>query len=430
MMPIINDGIPMKEYMPRLIDDTVEKQLKAVGCVVIEGPKWCGKSTTAKRFSKSVVELQRAKVLEKYQTYMSTEDENVLKGEKPILFDEWQKLPELWDHIRWAVDTYGGRGQYIMTGSAKPVEDKDRHSGTGRMAKVVMRPMSLFESMESTGEVSLGDLFRSVPKISGNSKVTFNRIAYLVCRGGWPESVGSDEEAALLMAKNYFTSLTDTDITKVDDIKRDPKRARKILRSYARNTSSFASDTTIRNDVMSTNGTLDDKTLASYLNAFRKLFVIEDIEAWSPKLRSKTTIRTSDKRQFVDPSIAAAALGASPNDLIKDLETFGFLFEGLCIRDLKVYTDKLGGSVNQYRDSSGLEADAIIHLNNGDWGAVEIKLGGNEIDEAAKNLLKFKERVDTDAVREPKFLMVLSGLDYAYRRPDGVYVVPIGCLRD
>jgi len=420
----------MKEYLPRLIDDSLVKLLKASGCVVIEGPKWCGKSTTAKRFSKTVVELQRKKTLKLYQTYLYTEDENVLRGEKPILFDEWQKLPELWDHIRWAVDTYGGRGQYIMTGSAKPVEDKGRHSGTGRMATVTMRPMSLFESMESTGEVSLGDLFRSVPKISGNSKVTFNRIAHLVCRGGWPESVGDDDETALLVAKSYYKSLTDTDITDVDDIKRNPMMARKILRSYARNISSFAANDTIRDDVLATADTLDKKTLASYLNAFRKLFVIEDVSAWSPKLRSRTTIRTADKRQFTDPSIAAMALGASPNDLISDLNTFGFLFECLCIRDLRAYADKIEGNISQYHDSSGLEADAVIHLNNGDWGAVEIKLGGNEIDDAAENLLKFKGRVDTDAVREPKFLMVLTGLDYAYRRPDGVYVVPIGCLRD
>ena len=420
----------MKKYLPRMIDDKIEKQMKASGCVVIEGPKWCGKSTTAKRFSKTVVELQRSKILKLYQTYMATEEENVLKGERPILFDEWQKLPELWDHIRWDIDTNGGRGQYILTGSAKPIEDKERHSGTGRITKVTMRPMSLYESMESTGEVSLRDLFGGATKISGNSKVSFNRIAHLVCRGGWPESVGDDDETALLIAENYFRSLTDSDITKVDDIKRNPERARKILRSYARNISSFASDATIQGDVTAANGTLDDKTLTSYSNAFRKLFVIEDLSAWSPKLRSKTTIRTADKRHFTDPSIAAAALGASPDDLIGDLNTFGLLFESLCIRDLRVYADKIGGSVSQYHDSSGLEADAVVHLKNGDWGAVEIKLGGDEIDDAAANLIKFRKRVDTDEMREPKFLMVLTGLNYAYRRPDGVFVVPIGCLKD
>ena len=420
----------MKEYLPRLIEDKLEKQLKAAGCVVIEGPKWCGKSTTAKRFSNTVVELQRKKVFDQYQTYLATEEENVLKGERPILFDEWQKLPELWDHIRWDIDTNGGRGQYIMTGSARPAEDRDRHSGTGRFAKIVMRPMSLYESLESTGEVSLGNMFSGIEKISGNSNVSFNRIAYLVCRGGWPESVGDDDETALLIAENYFRSLTDTDITEVDEIRRNPERARKILRSYARHISSFASSKTIMDDVSAVNGTLDDKTLASYLNALRKLFVIEDLSAWSPKLRSKTVIRTADKRQFVDPSIAAAALGASPADLINDINTFGLLFECLCIRDLRVYAEKIGGNVNQYHDSSGMEADAVIHLRNGDWGAVEIKLGGNMIDEAAKNLLKFRDRIDTGYMREPKFLMVLTGLNYAYRRPDGVYVVPIGCLKD
>jgi len=424
------DGAEMKEYLPRLIEDQFEKQLKASGGIVIEGPKWCGKSTTAKRFSKTVVELQRKKVLELYRTYLSTQDENVLKGERPILFDEWQKLPEIWDLVRWDLDTNGGRGQYILTGSAKPKDDAKRHSGTGRIAKIIMRPMSLYESRESTGEVSLRDLFNEVPSISGNSSVTFNRIAFLVCRGGWPEAVGDDDETALLIAENYYRSLTDTDITDVDEIKRNPDRARKILRSYARQISSFASNTTIKDDVSASNGTLDEKTLSSYSNAFRKLYVIEDLPAWDPKLRSKTVIRTADKRQFVDPSIAAAALGASPADLINDLNTFGMLFECLCVRDLRIYAESLGGSVNQYRDFSDLEADAIVHLKNGDWGAVEIKLGGDMIDKAAENLLRLVNRVDTDRMKKPKFLMVLTGLNYAYRRPDGVYVVSIGCLKD
>jgi len=297
------------------------------------------------------------------------------------------------------------------------------------MAKIVMRPMSLFESSESTGEVSLGDLFREVEKISGRSEISFNRIAHLVCRGGWPESVGDDDETALLIAENYFRSLTDADITNVDGIKRNPDRARKILRSYARNISSFASNNTIQSDILATEDTLDDKTLTSYSNAFRKLFVIEDLPAWSPKLRSKAVIRTSDKRHFVDPSIAAAALGASPNDLINDLNTFGLLFESLCIRDLRIYADRIGGSVSQYRDSSDTEADAVVRLKNGDWGAFEIKLGSNMIDEAASNLIKFKQKIDVNQVRELRFLAVLTASDHAYRRSDGVYVIPIGCLK-
>ncbi|MCL2148184.1 MAG: DUF4143 domain-containing protein [Methanomassiliicoccaceae archaeon] len=420
----------MKEYMPRMIEDRLEKQLKAAGCVLMEGPKWCGKSTTAKRFSKTVVELQRASVLELYRTYLATEEENLLRGERPILFDEWQKLPELWDQIRWDIDANGGRGKYILTGSAKPKDDAGRHSGTGRIARVTMRPMSLYESRESTGEVSLGGLFGGPQSISGDSRVTFNRIAHLVCRGGWPEAVGDDDETALLTAENYFISLTETDVTDVDGIRRNPDRARRILRSYARQISSFASNTTIQKDVSATDVTLDDKTLNSYSNAFRKLFVIDDLPAWSPKLRSKAVIRTADKRQFADPSIAAAALGASPADLIGDLNTFGLLFESLCIRDLRVYADRIGGSINQYRDSSGLEADAVVHLRNGEWGAAEVKLGGNMIDEAAGNLLKLARNVDTDLIKEPRFLMVLTGSSHAYRRQDGVYVVPIGCLRD
>jgi predicted AAA+ superfamily ATPase len=354
----------------------------------------------------------------------------LLEGEKPMLFDEWQKILSLWDFIRDDIDTNGGRGQYLLTGSAKPTEDGNRHTGTGRFAKVRMRPMSLWESGDSSGQVSLSGLFGSVQSIGGDSNLNFDKIAELICRGGWPESVGEDDRVASLIARNYYASLTDSDITDVDGIKRNPERARRIMRAYARNVSSLASDKTIMDDISSNDSSLDVKTFGSYANALRKLFAIEDVPAWSPKLRSKTAMRSSDKRQFADPSIAAAALGAGSTDIMDDINTMGLLFESLCTRDLRVYAERLDGKVYHYRDNDGLEADAVVHLNNGDWGAIEIKLGGNEIDKAAENLIKLKGKIDTDGMREPKFLMVLTGLSYAYRREDGVCVVPIGCLRD
>ena len=419
----------MKSYLSRLIEEKLQRQMKAAGCIVIEGPKWCGKSTTAKRFAKTAIELQDPLVLELYRTYASTSGKKLLEGEKPMMFDEWQTIPKLWDFIRHDIDSQGGRGKYILTGSAKPLEDPDRHTGTGRFAKIIMRPMSLWESQESTGEISLKQLFGGSHDIGGNAKLNLDKIAFVICRGGWPEAICDDAETALLVASNYFQLLIESDITNVDDIKRNPERARKILRSYARHISCAATNKTIQDDVAS-GDTIDDKTLTSYTNALRKLFVIEDVLAWSPRLRSKTAIRSSSKRQFVDPAIAVAALGASPKDLFNDINTFGLLFESLCIRDLRIYAEALGGTVYYFQESRGFEVDAIVHLNNGDWGAVEIKLGGNYIDDAAKNLLKFRDKIDETHMKAPKFLMVLTGRSYAYRRPDGVLVVPIGCLKD
>ncbi|MDR3293310.1 MAG: DUF4143 domain-containing protein [Clostridiales bacterium] len=417
----------MNGYFPRLLETTIAEQSEVTGCIVIEGPKWCGKSTTAKLFAKTVIELQRSKTLEKYLMLSYSNNDLLLAGEKPLMFDEWQKIPALWDNIRAEIDVTRGKGQFILTGSARPVEDKNRHSGTGRFVRIVMRPMSLWESMESTGEVSLGTLFKGAANISGNSKLSIERTAFLICRGGWPESILMSDKNALLAARNYYRSLIEDDITGVDEIKRNPARAQWILKAYARQVSALASNRTIQQDV----NPIDEKTLSSYIDAFRKLFVIEDVAAWSPKLRSKTAMRISPKRQFVDPSVAAAALGSSPQDLLDDINTFGLLFESLCTRDLRIYAEKFGGTVYHYHDEKDLEADIIIHMDNGDWGAVEIKLGGRQIDEAAKNLLKLKDKVDSEQMREPSFLMVLTGLDYAYRRTtDGVYVVPIGCLKD
>ncbi|AIZ56749.1 hypothetical protein Mpt1_c08730 [Candidatus Methanoplasma termitum] len=421
----------MKQYIPRLLEATIEEKLDAKGCIVIEGPKWSGKSTTAKRFAKTVVELQKKKVLKDYQMFVDMDDENLFAGERPIMFDEWQKIPELWDYIRAEVDDTGARGQFILTGSAKPIEDKERHSGVGRIAKIKMRTMSLWESRDSTGSVSLAELFEGVNKISGRNEHTLNRLAFLVCRGGWPDIMYDKEKAALQASFDYLDVLLNEDITKVDNIVRDPKRAKTILKAYARNISTPARMTTIHGDVEPNDAVLDPKTLDSYITAFEKLFVIDEIEAWSPSLRSRTVIRTTNIRQLADPSIVTAVLEISPSDLISDIRTFGLIFETMAIRDLRTYAECLGGKVYQYHDANGLEADAIIHLNNGKWGAAEIKLGGDDnIEEAAKNLLKLKEKVNTDKMKEPAFLMIVTGTQNAYKRPDGVFVVPIGCLKN
>jgi len=420
----------MSKYLNRLLEKTIANTMEAMGAIVIEGPKWCGKSTTGEIYAKTIVKLQDPIVFRNYKAYASTSRSVLLRGEKPILFDEWQKIPELWDFIRLDIDEMRRPGQYILTGSAKPVEDKLRHTGTGRIAKIIMRPMSLWESKESSGEVSLAKLFAGENEIFGESKITFERYAYLVCRGGWPESIFKTEKQALLLVREYYNSLSTADIVEVDGIKRNPARAKAVLRSYARNISSLATYKTIHNDLLRNEDTFDDATLTSYVNALEKLFVIENVTAWLPKLRSKTAMRVSDRKQFVDPSIAAAALDANPNDLISDLNTFGLLFESLCIRDLRVYAQNLNGEVYHFRDVKGFEIDAIIHLGSGKWGAIEIKLGGNQIDEAASNLLKLKEKVDTEKMSDPSFLMILTGTPNAYRRLDGVLVVPLGCLKN
>lgn len=418
----------MQNYIPRLIESSISRELSAIGCVSIEGPKWCGKSTTAELFAKTIIKLQNPIIFTQYSTFASTSKENLLRGEKPILFDEWQKIPEIWDFIRTDIDETRLIGQYLLTGSSKPSKAQSRHTGTGRIAKLTMYPMSLWESSDSVGSVSLYDLFYSSHAVLGQSKITLDEIAFVICRGGWPQAVLRPDQA-LILSQDYFNSLTTEDISDVDDIKRNPRRAREILRSYARNICSFASSSTLLSDVVSNDSTMDIKTLTSYLLAFEKLFVIDNITAWTPSLRSKSVIRAAEKRQFIDPSIAATALGAKPNDLINDLKTFGFFFESLCLRDLKIYTASIGGELYHYHDSYGLEIDGIIHLSDERWGAVEIKLGGNEIEQAAKNLLCLKNRVNSN-LGEPSFLMVLTGAPYAYKRTDDVLVVPIGCLKN
>lgn len=419
-------------YLPRLIEKPITESMKTNGCIVIEGPKWCGKSTTSERFAKSVIKLQKPATYKQYRILADIGDDNLLSGEKPVLFDEWQKIPELWDYVRNYIDETSGKGLFILTGSAKPIEDKERHSGIGRMKKIIMRTMSLWESNESSGEVSLRNLFDNTKNVSGKNRYQLKDIAHIICRGGFPSAViEKDKDISLNYAKDYVNTLVSTDITSVDDIKRNPKRARAILKSYARNISTPAKMTTILKDVESNTDTQDIRTINSYIDAFSKLFVIDETESWTPKLRSKTAIRTTSTKHFVDPSIATAILDANPNDLIQDLNTFGLLFENLVIRDLKIYTQSLDGNVYNYRDKSGLEADAVIHLNDGRWGLIEIKLGGETlINEGALTLTKLKEVIDQDKMNKPAFLAIITATDsFAYKREDGIYVIPITCLK-
>ncbi len=419
-------------YYTRLIESTIRSKMSYIGAIQIEGPKWCGKSTTGSLFATTIVKLQDPIVFKRYQVYASTSKEDLLYGEKPILFDEWQKIPDIWDFVRLDVDDHPGEpGLFILTGSAKPVEDNARHSGTGRVAKIRMRPMSLFESCNSSGEVSLSALFQDPElPVRGKSELTISDQVDLVCRGGWPGIVQSPKSTTYGYLRDYFEVLVSSDIMDIDGIKRSPNKAKAVLKSYARAISTLTDFQTIARDLENVGEGIDIKTLGSYVSVFEKLFIIENVEAWTPKLRSASTIRTKAKKQFVDPSIAVVALGAHAQELKEDMETFGFFFESMVTRDLRVYLESVNGEVFHYRDSMNLEVDCILRLDDGRWAAVEVKVGGNKIEEAAANLMKLRDRVDTSQMRKPSFLMVIYGGQHAYRRPDGVIVVPIGCLRD
>ena len=423
----------MKNYRKRIADNILARKLEGKGAVLIEGPKWCGKTTTAEQVAASVLYMDDPEKKEQNITMSELNPKRLLKGETPRLIDEWQLAPKLWDAIRFEVDHRGELGQFVLTGSAVPADTKEiTHSGTGRFTWLTMRPMSLFESGESSGEVSLKTLFEQPNEIDGESKLDIDRLAFLVCRGGWPQAVDMRDEIALDQAFDYYDAVVNSDINRADNVQKNPERVKRLMRSYARNQGSQVPNTVIAQDIAANDeSSMDADTVASYLNALRKIFVVEDMPAWNPNLRSKTAIRSSDTRYYIDPSIAAAALGIGPQDLISDLKTFGFLFETLCVRDLRVFADALNGEVYHYRDKDGLECDAVVHLRNGMYGLVEIKLGGDKlIEEGSTNLKALSDRIDTDKMKNPSFLMVLTGTgDYAYRRPDGVYVVPIGCLK-
>ncbi len=419
------------QYLPRIIDDILKERMKIYGAVLIVGPKWCGKSTTAKQYAKSVLELQNPKTRQNNLEIAKNRPDFLLEGEKPRLIDEWQDAPLLWDAIRYDVDNTGLKNQYILTGSVNPIDKKVNHTGTGRIVRLLMRPMSLYESQDSTGEVSLKDIFNGKKNIKGISDKQLEDIAFLCARGGWPEVLKIPKEKAIIIARDYLEAVVHNDINAVDEKERNPIRMQSILRSLARNICTSANLETIKKDTLYNDSEISIKTISDYVSALTKLYVIDNVVAWCPKLRSKTEIRTSAKRNFIDPSLAVAALHATDKDLLKDFLTFGFIFESLCLRDLKIYADSLDGDVLFYRDKSNLECDAIIHLKDGRWGAVEIKIGSEEaIEEAATNLKKITKVVDVESINNPSFLMIITAGTYAYLREDGIYVVPITTLKN
>ena len=428
--------IKMKEYKNRIADQILADKLEAMGAVLIEGPKYCGKTTLATQQAKSILYMADPETKSQNLAMAQTNIKRLLQGETPRLIDEWQLAPQFWDAVRNEVDKRDEDGQFMLTGSAvPPKQDEIFHSGTGRMSWLKLRTMSLWESGDSSGDVSLGALFKNADSVDGASKIDIDELAFLTWRGGWPKAtLKKSKKAALLQAKEYYEAVYRYDISRVDDVERDPELTKRLMRSYSRNQGSQASAGTILADIRANESDeLSENTIYSYIKALKKIFVIEDSLAWNPNLRSKTAIRTSDTRYFIDPSIATAALGLGPDDLINDLNTFGLLFETLCVRDLRVYADALGGTVYHYRDKSNLECDAVVHLENGSYGLIEIKLGGDTlIKESAENLQLLANKLDTTKMKKPSFLMVLTGVgDYAYKRPeDGVLVVPIGCLKD
>lgn len=422
----------MKNYLPRITDKLLDERLKAKGAILIEGPKWCGKTTSAKEFAKSFIAMDEPDKTKQYKQMAELNPSVLLEGETPRLVDEWQLAPNLWNAVRYEVDKRDDFGQFILTGSAVPAEfDASMHSGTGRISRLYMRTMSLYESKDSDGAISLSDLFDDKEISCANHK-TLDDIAFLICRGGWPISIKLEGKASLFQAIDYFDSVVKNDISRVDSVKRDVEKAKSLLRSYARHVGSQAPLETIRKDMLANQAdTFDQVTLYSYIDALKKIFVIEDAPAWNPNIRSKTAIRSTDTRYFIDPSIATAALGIGPKDLTQDLNTMGFLFENLAVRDLRIYSELLDGSVYHYRDKSRLECDAVIHLRNGSYGLVEIKLGGDKlIEEGAETLKTLSDLIDTNSMKKPSFMMVLCAqAPFAYKRNDGVYVVPITSLR-
>lgn len=422
-------------YRRRIADKLLEEKLDAMGAVLIEGPKACGKTTTAEQQAKSILYMDDPEQMKQNLQLAETNIRRLLQGDTPRLIDEWQIAPQLWDAVRFEIDHRKDDGLFMLTGSAVPADDsKIHHTGAGRFAWLTMRPMSLWESGESSGDVSLGELFSHSEKVDGANALNMEEVAFAICRGGWPKSLNKKTpKAALRQAAEYFEAITRSDISRVDGVDRDEQRVKRLMRSYSRLQGAMAGIPTIVAD-MKTNEPegMSDETVASYIKALKKIFVIEDMPAWNPNLRSKTAIRTSDTRYFVDPSIAIASLGLGPNDLLNDLETMGLFFETLCVRDLRIYADANDGNVFHYRDKNGLECDAVVHLRNGNYGLVEIKLGGDtRIEEGATNLNSLAKIIDTTKMKKPSFKMVLTAVgQYAYLRTDGVMVVPIGCLKD
>ena len=402
----------MKNYKERIADAILKEKLSFMGAVLIIGPKWCGKTTTAEQISKSVLYIDDPDSKKQTKELAAIRPSVLLQGETPRLLDEWQQTPELWDAVRYEVDHRENNiGQFILTGSAVPLDKDDKmkisHSGTGRIARLTMYPMSLAESGESNGKVSLeNDLFTDNQNVFATNELSLDDIAYLICRGGWPGTLSLSPNLAIKISKEYVDAIANVDISRVDDIQRNPEFTKRLLRSYARNQGAQVPISTIYSDIINNDHeSLEEASITSYINALKKLFVIEDVKSWNPNLRSKTAIRTSDTRYFIDPSIATAVLGVVPNDLTNDLNTMGLLFETLVIRDLRVYANAIDGTLYHYKDKSGLECDAVIHLRNGKYGLIEIKLGGEKnIEDGAITLKKLQNKIDTDKMFKPSFM--------------------------
>jgi predicted AAA+ superfamily ATPase len=416
-------------YMPRVIDALIDERLEYTGAVLIDGIKWCGKTRTAKEKVSSGISFFDKKKGKSYIKLAGEDPSILLEGDTPRLIDEWQAAPEIWNAVKYEVDERSLPGQFILTGSAAPEKDPSRHSGAGRISSVTMRPMSLFESMESNGSISLRNLFDHEEKIRGRTDLDIKTLASALVRGGWPALINASERSSMIQVRDFVKQITDNDVSKIDGVQRSPETVRQLMRSLSRNVSTAANMSTIRKDMMGDDDAISEKTISSYINALRRIFVVEDLPAWNPSLRSKSSVRSSPKRHFTDPSIATAVLRTSPSGLLEDFNTFGLLFESLCVRDLRVYAQANDGEVFHYRDNNGLEADAIVHLGDDRWGAVEVKMGSKEIDEGAANLKKLRDMIDTDRMKAPSFLMVLTATEYAYE-DDGVHIVPIGCLKD
>ena len=427
------------DYLKRVADDELEFRLECSGAVLIQGPKWCGKTTTATQQAKSIIKLQDTDKNEGYKQTALVKPSLLLRGDNPRLIDEWQEIPVLWDTVRNSVDEKNDTGLYILTGSNSIDKDKIMHSGTGRISRMRMDTMSLYETGESNGTVSLMELFKNpTADIEAKSDLDVEQLVFATCRGGWPAQISrKTDRAKLQIARDYVTSVCEIDISTVDKVKRNPIWAEQILKSYARNISTLTKTSNILKDVVSASENIAQDTLDSYIGALEKLYVIQDIEAWCPAIRSATAIRSGKKRGFCDPSIAVAALGLSPDYYLTDFQSFGFIFESLCMRDLRVYSSKDEVKLSYYHDRYDLEADCVLHLKDGRYALIEFKLGNREIDEGSSHLLKIKDLVREynktekgPKLREPDLLIVITGTEMAYRRPDGVYVVPIGCLKD
>lgn len=428
------------EYRKRIIDKEIEEQLDTIGAIVIRGPKWCGKTTTSKQFSNSMISLQDPDNSDRYKEIAENKVATLLEGDKPRLIDEWQEIPKIWNGIRYNVDETGEIGQFILTGSSTPDEEKQKnlHSGVGRFALVDMRTMTLFESGDSNGSISLKDILDGKRNIDGKTtNLTYEKISEVLCRGGWPNVIDKKLDIALRTPKNYINTLVSSDISRIDNVSRNPELMRTILKSYARNVATINSDQTIIADVQANYGDVHANTIISYLNVLKKLYVIEEIPAWNPNIRSKTAIRTAPKKTFVEPSLATAVLNISPKDLTLDPNTFGLLFENLVNRDLQVYVNSIGGYLNHYRDRYGLECDNVVHFDNGKYALIEVKLGNKKIKEAEEHLLKFEELIKeyneknpNNKMDLPEFMMIITGNDMAYTTKEGILVVPVGCLKN